>query len=75
MFSLFIKPLEVDAIGDGTELAYLGVDVPVDTEEDKPKPEKDDAGGGGGSGNHEKDPPSQRRSCRSDARTRFVHPM
>jgi len=59
VFSLFIKPLEVGAIGDGTELAYLGVDVPVDTEEDKPKPDKDKAGGGGGSGNHEKDPPSQ----------------
>ena len=59
VFSLFIKPLEVGEIGDGTELAYLGVDAPVDTDEDKPKPDKDKAGGGGGSGNHEKDPPSQ----------------
>jgi protein TonB len=58
VFSLFIKPLEVGAIGDGTELAYLGVDVPTDTEEVKPKKDKDDGGGGGG-GKQEKDPASR----------------
>jgi Uncharacterized conserved protein len=59
VFSLFIKPLEVGEIGDGTELAYLGVDAPTDTEEVKPKKEKDDGGGGGGGGKQEKDPASR----------------
>jgi len=59
VYSLFIKPLDVGAIGDGNELAYLIDEVPVDTDQEKPKPDKKEAGGGGGSGNHEKDPPSQ----------------
>lgn len=57
--SLFFKPLDVNAIGDGTELAYLIDEVPVDTEEVKPKEDKKDNGGGGGSGNHDKDPASK----------------
>jgi TonB family protein len=59
VISLFVKPLDVGAIGDGTELAYLGVEVPLDTEEEKPKIDKDDGGGGGGGGKQEKDPASR----------------
>jgi len=55
VYSLFIKPLDIGAIGDGTELAYLLEEVPMDTDEDKPKPDKDKAGGGGGGGKQEKD--------------------
>ena len=59
VYSLFIKPLDVNAIGDGTELAYLGVEVPTDTEEIKEKKDKDDGGGGGGGGREEKTPASK----------------
>lgn len=69
VISLFIKPLDVGAIGDGTELAYLGVEVPMDTEEEKPKPDKSDAGGGGGGGRQEKDPAS-----RGDLADQTPHP-
>ena len=69
VYSLFIKPLDVSAIGDGTDLAYLGVEVPVDTEEIKPKNDKKDSGGGGGSGNEEKDPAS-----RGDLADQTPHP-
>lgn len=59
VYSLFIKPLDIGAIGDETSLAYL-LDVdPVQTEEIEQKKDKDDAGGGGGSGNQEKDPASK----------------
>jgi TonB family protein len=59
VISLFIKPLDVNAIGDGTELAYLIDEVPTETEEVKPKKDKDDGGGGGGGGKQEKDPASK----------------
>jgi protein TonB len=59
VWSLFLKPLDLSAIGDGTELAYLVDEVPTDTEEVKPKKDKDDGGGGGGGGKQEKDPASR----------------
>src|SRR3954471_24632236 len=59
VYSLFIKPLDVGAIGDETSLAYLLDVAPVDIEEKEQKPDKDKSGGGGGGGRQEKDPPSQ----------------
>jgi TonB family protein len=58
--SLFQKELGVGAIGDETSLAYLGVDVPMQVE-DEPEKDKDDDedGGGGGGGREEKEETSQ----------------
>jgi len=69
VWSLFLKPLDLSAIGDGTELAYLVDEVPTDTEEVKPKKDKDDGGGGGGGGKQEKDPAS-----RGDLADQTPHP-
>jgi len=60
VYSLFIKPLDVGAIGDENSLAYLADVSPVDVEEvEKQKKDKNDPGGGGGSGSHDKDPASR----------------
>jgi len=58
VYSLFIKPLDVGAIGDDTSLAFLAEVDPVEVEEVEKKKDKDDAGGGGGGGKQEKTPAS-----------------
>ena len=59
VYSLFIKPLDLGAIGDENSLAYLGDVEPVPIDEEKPQKKDKDAGGGGGSGSQDKDPASR----------------
>jgi TonB family protein len=59
VYSLFIKPLDVGAIGNDQSLAFLTDIEPVEVEEVKEKKNKDDAGGGGGGGREEETPASR----------------
>jgi TonB family protein len=58
VYSLFIKPLDVGALGDENSIAFLASVEPVEVEEVKEKPDKDTAGGGGGGGKKEPTPAS-----------------
>ncbi len=57
--SLFQKELALGAIGDGTSLAYLGVDVPMVVDEEQEEKEKEKGGGGGGGGREDQEETSQ----------------
>ena len=60
IISLFLKTLDVYAIGDDNLLASLIDNVPMTVEEEKQQKEKKDAGGGGGGGgNNDPNPASQ----------------
>jgi len=59
VYSLFIKPLDVGAIGDENSLAFIAEVEPVEIEEIEKKKDKDDAGGGGGGGKEEPTPASR----------------
>jgi hypothetical protein len=59
VYSLFIKPLDVGAIGNDQSLAFLTDIEPVEVEEVKEKKDKDDAGGGGGGGREAETPASR----------------
>ena len=59
VYSLFIKPLDVGAIGDENSLAFLAEVEPVEIEEIEKKKDKDNAGGGGGGGKEEPTPASK----------------
>jgi len=58
-YSLFLKPLDIGAIGSENSLAFVAEVEPVPVEEEQPKPNKDDAGGGGGGGKEEPTPASR----------------
>ncbi len=63
VYSLFNKDLLIGAIDAGSPLYITPIeDVPMDVEDDKPKPKiEKDAGGGGGGGREEETPTSKGR--------------
>lgn len=57
--SLFSKSLDIGAIGDDRNIAFLLDEVPLSVEEDQVKKDKEKGGGGGGGGREEQQETSQ----------------
>jgi TonB family protein len=70
LYSLFSIGLDINAINDGTSLAYLAEEVPVPVDEKPEKQKKDDGGGGGGGGRENPTPAS-----RGDLANQTEHPI